>query len=66
MTNDERKSAWWDRSRINVGNQWEVRYWAEKLGATEQHIKDAVHAVGGKLESVTRHLKRDKEGGPKG
>jgi len=34
-----------DRSRINLNEEYEVRYWREKLGITKEELVDAVRKV---------------------
>ncbi|MBF8753753.1 DUF3606 domain-containing protein [Pseudomonas guariconensis] len=45
-----------DRSRINIEESWEVRYWSQKFGVSEQQLKDAVKAVGQSAEAVQKQL----------
>ncbi|ARP95169.1 DUF3606 domain-containing protein [Bordetella genomosp. 13] len=45
-----------DRSRINVEEEWECRYWSEKLGVTDDQLREAVHQVGTSVEDVTAYL----------
>lgn len=45
-----------DRSRINIEESWEVKYWSQKFGVTEQQLKDAVRAVGQSAEAVQKQL----------
>lgn len=47
-----------DRSRINVHEPWEVRYWTQELGVTEAQLRAAVNAVGVSAAAVRRHLGR--------
>ena len=47
-----------DRSRINVNEPWEVRYWCKDLGCTEQQLRDAVKAAGVMADAVRRHLRK--------
>jgi len=35
-----------DKFRINVNEPWEVRYWTQQLGVSEEQLKQAVKAVG--------------------
>jgi hypothetical protein len=46
-----------DRSRINVNEDWELRYWTKELGVTEQQLRDAVRRVGPSAEAVRNALK---------
>jgi len=47
-----------DRSRINVNEQHEIRYWTQTLGVTEQRLREAVAAVGVSVEKVRAHLSK--------
>jgi hypothetical protein len=47
-----------DRSRVNVNESWEVRYWCKELGCTEQQLRDAVKAVGVMADAVRRHFRK--------
>jgi hypothetical protein len=47
-----------DRSRINVNESWEVRWWTQELGVTEDQLRDAVRQVGVSAAAVRRHLGR--------
>jgi hypothetical protein len=46
-----------DRSRINVNETHEVRYWTKKFGCTEEQLRAAVKAVGVMADKVQQHLK---------
>jgi hypothetical protein len=45
-----------DRSRINVHEAHELRYWTKALGVTEEQLKAAVAKVGVIAADVRRHL----------
>ena len=45
-----------DRSRINVHESWEVRWWCKELGCTKQELIAAVDAVGVAASAVRKHL----------
>lgn len=45
-----------DRSRINVNEAHELRYWRETLGVTEAKLRAAVAAAGVSAEAVKRYL----------
>jgi hypothetical protein len=47
-----------DRSRINMNQEHEVRYWTEKLGVSRDQLERAVQAVGPSAESVEKHLQQ--------
>lgn len=46
-----------DRDRINVNQDYELRDWAKKFDATPEQIKEAVQAVGDRVDKVEMHLK---------
>jgi len=45
-----------DRSRINVNEEWELRYWTKVLGVTEDRLRKAVAKVGVSAEAVRAEL----------
>jgi hypothetical protein len=45
-----------DRARVNVDEDWEVRYWCGEFGCTEVQLRAAVRAVGPMAADVRRHL----------
>lgn len=47
-----------DRSRINVNEEHELRYWTEALNVSEQQLRVAVAAVGTGAEAVRQFLNR--------
>lgn len=46
-----------DRARINVHEDWEVRYWTEALGVSKEELERAVEQVGPSAKAVREHLK---------
>ncbi len=46
-----------DRSRVNVNEDWEVRWWCREFGCTEQQLRDAVRKVGVSADAVRRELR---------
>ncbi|WP_081721058.1 DUF3606 domain-containing protein [Pseudoxanthomonas suwonensis] len=56
MSDDRNNPGRPDRDRINLNEDYEVRYWTEALGVSEQELRDAVQAVGSTAEAVRRHL----------
>ena len=46
-----------DRSRINMNEAWEIRWWCVELGVTEDELQRAVETVGPTSAEVERHLK---------
>jgi hypothetical protein len=49
-----------DRSRINVDDDHERRFWCKELICTERQLRDAVRAVGVSVDEVREHLRRSR------
>jgi hypothetical protein len=47
-----------DRARINVNEDYEVRYWTGKFGCTAEQLRAAVKAVGVMAADVEKQLKK--------
>jgi len=45
-----------DRRFIALGQDYEVRGWAQTLGCTEQQLREAVKAVGNSASAVRQYL----------
>ena len=45
-----------DRSRINLSQDYEIRYWSEKFGCTAEELRRAVARVGNAPEAVEKAL----------
>ena len=45
-----------DRSRINIHEDWEVRYWTEALGVTKEKLAELVKEVGPSANAVRQRL----------
>lgn len=45
-----------DRSRINVSETHELRYWTKELGVSEAQLRAAVAAAGTSVEAVRQYL----------
>lgn len=45
-----------DRSRINMSEEHEVRYWTEALGVSKERLQAAVNKVGNSAEAVRKEL----------
>lgn len=56
MSDDLSKRGPQDRSRINVNEPHELRYWTQALGVTESQLREAVKAVGPAATAVREHL----------
>lgn len=52
-----------DRSRINTSEKYEMNYWAQKFGVSEQQLFEAVNAVGSNsVEKVGEFLRNKNKG----
>ena len=45
-----------DRSKISLSQDYEVRYWTEKFGCSEDELRKAVARVGNSPEAVEKEL----------
>jgi Protein of unknown function (DUF3606) len=57
MADDKSKRGPQDRSRISLGEDYEVRYWSEKFGVSADRLKAAVNKVGNSAEAVEKELR---------
>jgi hypothetical protein len=46
-----------DLQRVNISEDWEIRWWSTKLAVTEDQLRSAVDAVGPTTAEIERHLK---------
>jgi hypothetical protein len=58
MIEDTTKLGPHDRSRINLDEEYEIRYWMQELGVTEEELRHAVHTAGVLIDDVREHLRR--------
>jgi len=58
MSDDTTNRGAQDRSRININEEHEVRYWTGALGVTREQLEAAVQAVGVSAAAVREHLGR--------
>ncbi|WP_322514202.1 DUF3606 domain-containing protein [Rhodopseudomonas palustris] len=45
-----------DRARVNVHEDYEVKYWTQKFGVSADQLRRAVKAVGPMARDVARYL----------
>jgi hypothetical protein len=57
MSDDLSKQGMQDRTRINTSEDYEVRYWSEKFGVSQDRLKAAVKKVGNSVSAVEKELK---------
>ena len=60
MSDDKTKRGPRDAARINLGEEYEVRYWSEKFGVSKEDLAYAVQRVGSMANDVEAELKNDK------
>ena len=58
MSDDKSNRGPQDASRINVNEDYEVRYWTKKFGCTAEQLRAAVKAAGVSAKAVEAHLKK--------
>ena len=58
MSDDLKNRGPQDRSRVNVNEPWEVRWWCNEFKCTEQELRNAVRTVGVSAAAVRKHLGR--------
>jgi hypothetical protein len=58
MADNTTKTAPADAKRINVHEDYEVRYWTKRLGCTPEQLRAAVAKVGVMVADVEAELKR--------
>jgi len=57
MSDDLTKKGPQDRTRVNVTEEWELRYWTKELSTTPEKLKAAVKAVGPNTQDIRKHLR---------
>lgn len=60
MSDDKMNRGSADRSRINIHEDYERRYWAKKLGISEEELKAVVQEVGPMVKDVEKELAEGK------
>jgi len=56
MSDDKTNRGPRDADRVNVNEDYEVRYWTQKWGVTEAQLKDAVRRAGVMARDVAKAL----------
>lgn len=56
MTDNKSNTGGQDRSRIALGEDYEVRYWTDALGVTEETLREVVGRVGNSADAVREAL----------
>lgn len=63
MADDTTNRGAEDRTRVNVHEEHEVRYWTETLGVSREELEAAVEAVGVRAAAVREYLGKKPEAG---
>ena len=58
MADDRTKRGAQDRSKINLDQEHEIRYWTREFGVSEAALTVAVANVGSSVHAVWRELHR--------
>jgi hypothetical protein len=58
MSDDKSTRGPADASRINVHEDYELRYWSQKFGVTAEELKAAVKSAGVMAKDVEARLKK--------
>ena len=58
MADDETNLGDQNRSRVDVSEEREVRYWTDRLGVSKSQLEEAVREVGPTAEAVETELRR--------
>jgi len=56
MSDDTKNRGEPDRSRINLSEDYEVRYWTEKFGVSKGQLAVAIKQVGNSPDAVRQAL----------
>jgi hypothetical protein len=56
MSDDKTKRSPQDSSRINLSEDYEVRYWTEALGISTDRLREVVDEVGPSASAVRARL----------
>jgi len=56
MSDDKTNRGQPDRSKINMSEDYEVKYWTKHLGVSREELKRAVEEVGNSAAAVRKEL----------
>jgi Protein of unknown function (DUF3606) len=52
-----KKRDYSDKTRIDMNQPYQVAYWKQRFGVSEQELEDAVRAVGTSVTKIEAYLK---------
>lgn len=58
MSDDKSNRGPQDRNKINLHEDYEVRYWTGKFGVSHDRLRTAVNEVGSSAAAVERYLQQ--------
>ena len=58
MTNEETSRIPLHAWRINLDEEWEVRFWSRKLNCTEKELREAIAEAGPLAAAVQDYLRK--------
>jgi hypothetical protein len=58
MSDDKNKRDFRDRDRINTSEAYELQYWSEKFGISQDKLKEIVQRVGPMVSDVEKQVKK--------
>jgi hypothetical protein len=58
MSDDKTNRGKQDRVRINIHEDFEVRYWSKELGITPEELKEMIQQLGPSAAAIRQALKR--------
>lgn len=56
MADDKKLMGTPDSDRISLSEEYEIRDWTERLGVSEEELREAVDAVGNSADAVRAYL----------
>lgn len=59
MPDNPNKRGKADRERVSLIQGHEVRYWCDRFDCSEQQLRDAVDAVGDRVDAIEAYLAPD-------
>ena len=56
MADDRSLRGGQDRTRVNIDQDYEAKYWAEKWGISQEELRSAVVKIGPMVSDLERHF----------
>ena len=55
--NPPKKRDYSDKARIDIRQSYQVAYWKERFGVSQEELSEAVRSAGGRARKVEEYLK---------